>query len=96
MQKEGEFNFRALLILALGHMVTDIYQGSLPAILPFLKDRLSLSYSMAGIIMLASNFTSSLVQPLFGFVSDREQRPLLLPVGCLFNATTERVLKYVC
>jgi FSR family fosmidomycin resistance protein-like MFS transporter len=64
-------------------MVTDIYQGSLPAILPFLKDRLSLSYSMAGIIMLASNFTSSVVQPLFGFVSDKEQKPLLLPVGCL-------------
>lgn len=70
---EREFNLRALLILALGHMVSDIYQGALPAILPFMKERLSLSYSMAGIIILASNFASSVIQPLFGLASDKGQ-----------------------
>jgi len=77
------FNLKALLILSLGHLATDIYQGALPAILPFLKTRLSLSYSMAGIIMLASNFASSVIQPLFGFISDKEGKPFLLPAGCL-------------
>lgn len=81
--REREFNLRALLILALGHMVTDIYQGALPALLPFMKERLSLSYSMAGIIILASNFASSVIQPLFGLASDKGQKPLLLPAGCL-------------
>lgn len=81
--RESSFDLRALLILSFGHLVTDIYQGALPAILPFLKERLSLSYSMAGIIMLASNITSSVIQPFFGFISDREVKPHLLPAGCL-------------
>ena len=51
--------------------------------MPFLKAKLSLSYSMAGLIMLASNFASSVVQPLFGYISDKEEKPLLLPLGCI-------------
>ncbi len=35
----GRFNLKVLLILSLGHMVTDIYQGALPAHFPFLKDK---------------------------------------------------------
>jgi len=78
-----QFNLKALLILSLGHLVTDIYQGALPAILPFLKARLDLTYSTAGMILLASNFTSSIVQPLFGYFSDIKGKPFLLPAGCL-------------
>ncbi len=80
MQK---FNFKLLLLLSLGHLITDIYQGALPAVLPFLKENLSLSYTMTGAILMTSNFTSSLIQPLLGFLSDREEKPLLLPLGCL-------------
>jgi FSR family fosmidomycin resistance protein-like MFS transporter len=78
-----KLNLKILLILSLGHLVTDIYQGALPAVLPFLKDNLSLSYTMTGIILMAANFTSSLIQPLFGFISDRQKKTLLLPIGCL-------------
>lgn len=78
-----KFNFKILLLLSLGHLVTDIYQGALPTILPFLKEKLSLSYTMAGVILMAANFTSSLIQPLFGFLSDMKDKPFLLPAGCL-------------
>ncbi len=78
-----KFNLKILVVLSLGHMVTDIYQGALPAILPFIKDHLSLSYALTGMILLASNVTSSLIQPLFGFISDRRKMSWLLPVGCL-------------
>ena len=81
--QEQAFNLKILVILSIGHMVTDIYQGALPTILPFLKDKLAFSYTMAGVIVLASNFTSSIIQPLFGYVSDRKEKPLLLPLGCL-------------
>lgn len=77
------FNLKILLLLSLGHLVTDIYQGALPAILPFLKENLSLSYTMAGVILMSANFTSSLIQPLFGYLSDIQNKPLLLPAGCL-------------
>jgi FSR family fosmidomycin resistance protein-like MFS transporter len=72
-----------LLLLSLGHLVTDIYQGALPATLPFLKENLSLSYTMTGVILMAANFTSSLIQPLFGYFSDIREKPFLLPAGCL-------------
>lgn len=70
-------------MLSFGHLVTDIYQGSLPAILPFVKARLDLSYTLAGVILLAANFTSSLLQPLLGYWSDKQERAVLLPLGCL-------------
>jgi len=79
----NQFKPKMLLLLSLGHLITDIYQGALPAVLPFLKDHLSLSYAMTGVILMAANFTSSLVQPLFGFLSDRGKKPFLLPLGCL-------------
>ncbi len=47
------FNLKILLLLSFGHLVTDIYQGALPAILPFLKDKLALSYTMAGVLLMA-------------------------------------------
>jgi MFS transporter, FSR family, fosmidomycin resistance protein len=80
------FNLRILLVLSLGHLVTDIYQGALPAILPFLKEQLALSYTMAGVILMTANFTSSVVQPIFGYWSDRQKKPILLPAGCLLAA----------
>ncbi len=78
-----KFDLKVLLLLALGHCMTDIYQGALPAALPFLKDKLGLTYTSAGSILIASNLASSVVQPLFGFYSDRKEKPLLLPIGCL-------------
>lgn len=77
------FDLKILLLLSLGHMVTDIYQGALPAILPFLKDHLDISYTAAGVILMTANFTSSLIQPVFGYISDKKEKAFLLPLGCL-------------
>ncbi len=76
------FNLSILLILSFGHLATDLCQGAIPAILPFLKAKLSLSYATTGTIMLVSNVTSSVVQPLFGYLSDKKEKAFLLPVGC--------------
>ena len=77
------FSLKVLLILSLGHFTVDIYQGGLPAVLPFLKENLGLSYTMTGIILMVSNFTSSIMQPVFGFYSDRREKAALLPLGLL-------------
>lgn len=81
---QNAFNLNILLVLSFGHLATDMCQGALPTILPFLKAKLSLTYAMAGVIMLASNLTSSVIQPLFGYLSDRKEKGFLLPLGCLF------------
>ncbi len=79
-------DMRLLGLLALGHMVVDSNQGSLPALLPFLKSWLALSYTATGIIVLTANVTSSLVSPLFGYVADRTTRRWLLPLSVLVSS----------
>jgi FSR family fosmidomycin resistance protein-like MFS transporter len=76
-------NIKILILLGLGHLITDISQGALPALLPFLKEALGLSYTAAGLVLLVSNLTSSIIQPLFGLVSDRRPKPVLIPLGIL-------------
>jgi len=64
-------------------MVVDLYQGALPAILPFLKDNLGLTYTLAGVVLIVANLTSSVIQPIFGLLSDKKEKAFLLPLGAL-------------
>lgn len=74
-----------LFLLSFGHMCTDMVQGALPALLPYLKDRFSLSYAVTGSILLAAHLTSSVIQPVFGYITDRRPFPILLSLGCLIS-----------
>jgi len=66
----------------MGHLVADLNVSVVPAILPFLKDALGLSYAMAGTIILCSNATGSVIQPAFGYLADRKSMAWFLPLGC--------------
>src|SRR5580765_905163 len=70
-----------MAVLSAGHCATDFSNGALPALLPFMVDRFSLSYTLAATMILASATASSVVQPLFGLWSDRRGAPWLLPAG---------------
>jgi FSR family fosmidomycin resistance protein-like MFS transporter len=67
----------------MGHISTDINQGALPALLPFLIAEHDLSYTSAAGLVFASNLVSSIVQPLFGHLGDRMEKPQLMCVGIL-------------
>jgi MFS transporter, FSR family, fosmidomycin resistance protein len=75
-------DYRGLLLLCLGHTAADLNTNALPALLPFLKEALGLSYALAGTIVLFSNLTSSVIQPIFGFLADRRSLHWFLPAGC--------------
>jgi len=77
----AEIDRRAMALLSSGHLATDFANGALPALLPFLRERFSLSYTAVGAIILASQASSSLIQPLFGLWSDRRGAIWLLPAG---------------
>ena len=85
-------------MLSAAHLVTDINQGALPALLPFFKEALNLSYTTSGVILLAANLTSSIIQPAFGHLSDRHPVGWLLPlaplIACLGLALTGLVSNY--
>lgn len=72
-----------LLLLSWGHLVTDMAQGALPALLPVLKQAFVLSYAQTSLLVLVSNVASSVIQPLFGYVADRRPARWLMPAGCL-------------
>lgn len=74
---------RAMGILSSGHLFTDLNQGAVAALLPFLISERGLSLAAAGALVFAATVSSSLVQPLFGVFSDRTPIPALMPLGVL-------------
>jgi len=78
-------NARLIGLLAVGHLVVDTNQGSLSAVLPFAKSAHGLSYAQVGMLVLMANVTSSIVQPVFGYVADRAARRWVLPAAVLLS-----------
>ena len=72
-------SFWAVISLAIGHLVTDMQAGALPIVLPHLKELFSLSYAQMATIVLTQNITSSVIQPVFGYITDKRSLPALLP-----------------
>jgi FSR family fosmidomycin resistance protein-like MFS transporter len=72
---------RAMATLSVGHLFTDVGQGSVPALLPFLIVKDHLSYAGASALILAATVASSVIQPVFGHLSDRRSLPWLMPLG---------------
>jgi FSR family fosmidomycin resistance protein-like MFS transporter len=68
-----------------GHALTDMGQGAVPAMLPFLIASRGYSYAAAAALVLAATVSSSVVQPLFGAASDRQLRPWLMPAGLVLT-----------
>src|SRR3954464_3608314 len=77
---------RAMAVLSLGHLCVDLCQGALPALLPFLIAAHHWSYGKASALVLAATVSSSIVQPLFGHLSDGRSLPWLLPGGVALAA----------
>jgi MFS transporter, FSR family, fosmidomycin resistance protein len=75
-----------MVALSGGHLAVDFASGSVPALIPFLTDRFGLNYALAGLLLLASTVSSSLVQPWFGLWSDRRGALWLIPGGTILAA----------
>ncbi|MGO9816289.1 MAG: MFS transporter [Isosphaeraceae bacterium] len=78
-------NRRAIALLAAGHFLTDLCQGTVPALLPFLVMERHFSYTAAASLVFAISASSSVVQPLFGQVADRLALAWLLPASILLT-----------
>jgi MFS transporter, FSR family, fosmidomycin resistance protein len=73
-----------MAVLSAGHLFTDVNQGAVAALLPFLIAERGISLAAAGALILASTVSSSVVQPLFGIFSDNRSMAALMPLGVLF------------
>lgn len=72
---------RYIYLLSLGHLLNDLNQGVLPALLPFLILKLNLSYAQAAGLVFATCAISSVAQPILGHISDKLAKPWMMPIG---------------
>ena len=74
-------------MVSLGHLLNDMFQAVIPAIYPMIKESLGLSFMQIGAITLTNQITSSLLQPMVGYFSDKHPRPYGLVIGICFTLT---------
>lgn len=72
---------RPIGLMAIGHACVDVYQGAVPALVPFLVAERGLGYVAVAGITLAATLLSSVVQPVFGLLTDRRPLSWLIPVS---------------
>jgi MFS transporter, FSR family, fosmidomycin resistance protein len=80
-------NRRGVAMMSASHVVDDIYQGCIPALLPFFVAERHYSYAAISGLTLAATVLSSVAQPLFGWWTDRAPRRWMIAVGILTAAS---------
>ncbi len=70
-----------IALLTVAHVVNDANQSALPALIPWLVGHRGITLAAAATLVLAMNLSSSIVQPLFGHLSDRRSLAWVIPVS---------------
>jgi MFS transporter, FSR family, fosmidomycin resistance protein len=70
-----------LVALSVAHLLNDLIQSMIPAMYPLIKDAYQLDFARIGLITLAFQVTSSLLQPVLGYVTDRRPWPYAMVAG---------------
>jgi FSR family fosmidomycin resistance protein-like MFS transporter len=78
-------NRRGVALTSAAHVVDDLYQGCIPALLPFFVAERHYSYAAISGLTLAATVLSSVAQPLFGWWTDRAPRRWMIATG-IFTA----------
>src|SRR6266545_1732608 len=60
-----------LVLFCIGHFLVDLYSGALGALQPLLQSRFGLNFTQAGILGGVMVCSSSVMQPVYGLLSDR-------------------------
>ena len=74
-----------LSLVCLGHFLNDGIQSVIPAALPVLREAHALTFAQIGLITLIIQITSSLLQPIVGYVTDKRPSQYALAIGMCFT-----------
>ncbi len=77
--------YGVLFAISGSHLFNDAIQSVVPAMNPIFEQTLNLSYAQIGWIAFVLNMTSSVMQPVLGYFSDKRPTPFLLPFGMLLS-----------
>ncbi len=70
-----------LAALSVAHLLNDLIQSMIPAVYPLIKETYQLDFVQIGLITLAFQVTSSLLQPILGYLTDRRPWPYAMVAG---------------
>ena len=70
-----------LAALSGAHLLNDLIQSMIPAIYPLIKEAYQLDFAQIGLITLAFQVTSSILQPMLGYATDRRPWPYAMVAG---------------
>lgn len=84
-----------IYLFTVGHFAIDWAQGAIPALLPYFIATCGWSYQDAGTIVFANILLSSILQPVFGYYSDRVSRPWFAPIGIIISGACIAALPFV-
>lgn len=79
-----EHDYPRVALISAGHLTNDVYGSMITSLTPYLIVRGDISTGAAGFILLVYLIGSSVMQPLFGLVSDRSGRRVFAIVGPLW------------
>lgn len=72
-----------LRLITVAHMMNDLNQGVLPAMIPLLVANRHLSLATAAMLVLAANLLGSVVQLGFGYLSDKRSSAWVIPAALM-------------
>ncbi|WP_339206810.1 MFS transporter [Bacillus sp. FSL W8-1143] len=82
----GSTVYPILLIIGICHMLNDTLQAVIPAMFPILERSMGLTFTQLGLIAFTLNMVSSVMQPAFGWYTDKRPMPYALPVALFSSA----------
>lgn len=89
-----KFMFGILLALSLTHGLNDVMQSIVSAVYPLIKTNLNLTYGEIGLVALTYQISSSIMQPVFGYIFDKRPIGWFLPFGLCCTMTGLILIAY--
>ena len=62
-----------LILVCIAHFLNDLIQSVIPSAMPLIKANLGLTFAEVGLLTLAIQITSSIMQPVVGMIVDKKR-----------------------
>lgn len=92
--RTARFGALTFVLLCLGHFAIDASSSSLGGLQPVLRDQLGITLTQAGILGGVFVFSSSLMQPLYGWLADRYETRMFTVLSPLLSSAAVAVFCY--
>ncbi len=79
-------NAKAVIGLSMGHFTADLYASAIVPLYPLITQKLGITLAGISLIISLGHLVSSMLQPLFGFISDKIKRRGFMINGLIMGA----------